>query len=315
MKNLFLLLFAFECACSGLLAQSGPRATRENVARALAATPPAATGAVQPTWESVKANYQTPTWWSDAKFGIMMHWGLYAVPAHGSEWYALHMYNNPEIAKWHQEKWGPQDKFGYKDFIPMFTAARFDPRHWAELFKNAGAKFVVPTAEHHDGFALWDSQVNLYNAKRLGPKRDLIADLGVAVRAAGLKFGVSDHSIEHFTFIRDTAAPTNDLRDPPWADFYSVAARDQPEAVEKFLTDWTAKQLELIDRYQPDILWFDNGVNSRTFDPLKLKIAQHYYNRAREWNKEVSISTKGHGAGAAYLAGTITDYERMSRAP
>lgn len=304
--------------CLGLstaFAQSGPRVTPENVARALAATPPAVAGVVQPNWESVKANYHTPAWWTDAKFGIMMHWGLYAVPAHGSEWYALHMYNNPEIAKWHQEKWGPQDKFGYKDFIPLFTASKFDPEQWAELFKNAGAKFVVPTAEHHDGFALWDSTVNLYNAKRLGPKRDLIADLGAAVRHAGLKFGVSDHSIEHFTFIREGAVAKNDLRDPQWAEFYSVATRDQPGAVEKFLANWTAKQLELIDRYQPDLLWYDNGVNSRELDPLKLKVAQHYYNRAREWKREVSISTKGEGDRAAYLAGTITDYERMSRAP
>jgi alpha-L-fucosidase len=297
------------------LAQSGPPATPELVARALARVPAPARGKVEPTWESVRAHYRTPEWWTDAKFGIMMHWGLYAVPAHGSEWYGLHMYNNPEIAKWHREHWGPQDKFGYKDFIPMFTAAKFQPDAWAALFKEAGAKFVVPTAEHHDGFALWDSQTNRWNAKNLGPKRDLIADLGAAVRRAGLKFGVSDHSIEHFTFIREAAAPQNDLRDPQWKDFYAVADRGSPEALEKFLVDWTTKQFELIDKYQPDILWFDNGVNSRALDPLKLRVAAHLYNRAAEWQKEVSISTKGEGPRAAYLAGTITDYERMSRAP
>jgi alpha-L-fucosidase len=313
-SNVFLGLLALSGAIA--FGQSGPGATPETVAQAIAKVREPAKGPVEQTWDSIRAHYKTPAWWIDAKFGIMMHWGLYAVPAHGSEWYALHMYNNPAIAKWHQEKWGPQDKFGYKDFIPLFTATKFDPDAWARLFKEAGAKFVVPTAEHHDGFALWDTTHNKYNAKNMGPRRDLIADLGAAVRRQGLKFGVSDHSIEHFTFIRDAAAPKNDLREPQWADFYAVADRDKPEALQKFLTTWTAKQLELIDKYQPDILWFDNGVNSRTLDPLKLRIAAHYYNRALEWKKDVSISTKGHGTDhEAFLAGTIADYERMSRAP
>jgi alpha-L-fucosidase len=297
-----------------ILAQSGPSASAEIVAQAVAAAPAAAKGRVEPTWDSVRANYHVPDWWRDAKFGIFMHWGLYAVPAHGSEWYELHMYNNPEISKWHAEHWGPQDKFGYKDFIPLFTAAKFDPDAWAALFKKAGAKFIVPTAEHHDGFSLWDSATNKYNAKLMGPKRDLIADLGAAVRRQGLKFGVSNHSIEHFTFVREGAGTVNDLRDPSWADFYAVADRSEA-AKEKFLERWVAKNFELIDQYQPDLLWFDNGVNARVLDPLKLKVAQHYYNRAAEWKKDVSISTKGLGDRAAYLAGTLTDFERMSRAP
>jgi alpha-L-fucosidase len=315
MKKYLTTLLVLALGASAGLAQSGPRATPEQVARAVAAAPEPAKGPVEPTWDSIRAHYQIPSWWRDAKFGIFMHWGLYAVPAHGSEWYGLHMYNNPEIAKWHQEHWGPQDKFGYKDFIPMFTAAKFDPDQWAALFKKAGAKFIVPTGEHHDGFALWDSKTNKWNAVNMGPKRDLIGDLGRAVRKQGLKFGVSDHSMEHFTFIREGAVTQNDLRDPQWADFYSVADRDKPEALEKFLTNWLTKQYELIDKYQPDILWFDNGVNSRTLDPLKLRVAQHLYNRAAEWKKEVSISTKGEGERAAYLAGTLTDFERMSRAP
>jgi alpha-L-fucosidase len=296
-------------------AQSGPPATPEIVARAVAGTPVPERGPVEATWESIAVNYQVPIWWRDAKFGIMMHWGLYAVPAHGSEWYALHMYNNPEMAQWHREHWGSQDVFGYKDFIPLFTAAKFDPDQWAALFKDAGAQFVIPTAEHHDGFALWNSTTNVYNAAVMGPRRDLIADLGAAVRKQGLKFGVSDHSIEHFTFIQEAAAPSNDLRDPAWAAFYAVRDRQNPGAVEHFLSSWLTKQYELIDKYQPDILWYDNGVNSRVLDPIKLRVAQHYYNRALEWKKEVSISSKGHGADAAFLAGTLTDYERMGRAP
>ena len=292
--------------------QSGPRATAEVVAAAAAADPQLPEGAVKAAWDSIKADYQVPDWWRDAKFGIMMHWGLYAVPAHGSEWYELHMYNDGGTIQWHQQHFGAQDKFGYKDFIPMFTAAKWDPDAWAGLFKKAGAKFVVPTAEHHDGFSLWDSAYNKYNAKLMGPKRDLIGDLGKAVRAKGLKFGVSNHSIEHYTFEPiGQSLKTNDLYDPQWADFYSVANRYQPGDLEKFLALWVAKNFELIDKYQPDILWFDNGVNARTFDPLKLKVAAYYYNRAREWGKQVTFSTKD----SAYLAGSVMDYERMSRAP
>ena len=293
-------------------AQSGPQATPEIVAAAAAADPQLPSGPVKPAWDSVQAGYQVPDWWRDAKFGIMMHWGLYAVPAHGSEWYELHMYNDGGTIQWHQQHFGAQDKFGYKDFIPMFTAAKWDPDAWAALFQKAGAKFVVPTAEHHDGFSLWDSAYNKYNAKRMGPKRDLIGDLAKAVRARGLKFGVSNHSIEHYTFVRiNQSLKTNDLYDPEWADFYSVANRYQPGDLQKFLALWVAKNFELIDKYQPDILWFDNGVNARTFDPLKLKVAAYYYNRAKEWGKQVTFSTKD----SAYLAGSVMDYERMSRAP
>ena len=291
-------------------AQSGPDTTRAIVAQAAAAGAAIPPGPYVPTWDSIRTNYHMPDWFRDAKFGIFMHWGLYAVPAHGSEWYEKHMYGNPPITQWHTEKFGPPDKFGYKDFIPKFTCEKFDPDAWAELFKKAGAKFIIPTAEHHDGFALWDSQANPYNAKQMGPHRDLIGDLGRAVRKQGLKFGVSNHGIEHFTFIQPTPGLATDLYDSAWAGFYSVADRSDV-ACEKFLEGWVAQNIELIDQYQPDILWFDNGVNGRVFDAIKLQVAAYYYNRAAGWHKEVSLSTKDH----AYLAGSILDFERSSRAP
>ena len=137
--------------------------------------PAAPKGPYQPTWESV-STHKPPAWFRDAKFGISMHWGIYSVPAHQSEWYVRHMYGTAGVAQWHQEHFGPQDKFGYKDFIPRFTCEKYNPDEWAELFKQAGAKYVMPTVEHHDGFSLWDSAVNRFNAKRMGPKRDLIGE-------------------------------------------------------------------------------------------------------------------------------------------
>ena len=287
----------------------GPPASAEIVAgRCAAADMPEVDGPFEPTWESLAANYRTPEWFRDAKFGLYMHWGLYSIPAHHNEWYLKHMYGNRGIQRWHEENFGPVDEFGYKDFIPRFTAEKFDPEAWAELFAASGARYVLPTAEHHDGFSLWDSDVNPYNSAVMGPKRDLMGELAAAVRKHGIKFGMCNHSIEHFNFIEPMAGAT-DLRDPAWADFY-VADRSEA-ALERHLADWLRKNVELIDKYQPDALWFDNGVNHRIFDPLKLAVAAYYYNRARGWGKEVTIiSKKGE-----FPVADVQDYERQHRAP
>ena len=276
-------------------------------------------GPFAPTWDSLKENYKVPQWFIGAKFGLFMHWGLYSVPAHHNEWYEKHMYGADR--QWHADHFGPQDKFGYKDFIPLFTQSNFNADAWAELFKKSGAKFVIPTAQHHENFAMWDSAVTPFNAMQMGPHRDLIGELCQAVRKQGLKFGVSNHGIENFQFINPPAdmaekmqAEHVDLYDPKWADFYNVADRSDA-ACEKFLVNWYARNVDLIDKYQPDMLWFDNGVDQRYLDPLKLRVAAYYYNRAKAWGKEVSISTKK----AAYAPsnkntetiGSIIDFEKI----
>lgn len=278
-------------------------------------------GKYEPNWDSIRKNYKTPRWFLEAKFGIMMHWGLYSVPAYQSEWYPMHMYSTNGIIKYHQEKYGMQDKFGYKDFIPMFKAEKFDPAQWADLFKRSGAKYVIPTAEHHDGFALYDSELTRWDAKDMGPKRDLIGDLGKAVRKVGLKYGVSNHRMEHWSFMypKDASLKT-DLFDPEYADFYGPPQKPQTgddymagkaSFSKEFLEEWLMRCQEIIDKYQPDILWFDNGVNDRRLDPVKLRLAAYYYNSAEKWEKQVSLSTKSD----AYLYGSIKDYERQSRVP
>ena len=302
--------------------------TNETVVKAAVAAIPERlpAGPFQPTWDSLKAGYKVPQWFVEAKFGIFMHWGLYSVPAYGgggaAEWYETHLYSGGATIGWHTQKYGPLTEFGYKDFIPLFKTEKFDPDSWALLFKKAGAKFVVPTAQHHDNFSMWDSKVNLINAKAMGPHRDLIGDLGAAVRRQGLKFGVSNHGIEAFQFVKPNAqiaaqlkAANADVYDPKWADFYHAADRS-PEACQRFLVNWAQRNVELIEQYQPDMLWFDNGVDMRFLDPLKLWMATYYYNRAAEWKKEVSISTKK----AAYAPegdnlktiGSIIDFEKIS---
>lgn len=274
-------------------------------------------GPYKPTWQSLEANYKVPDWFIGAKFGLFLHWGIYSVPGHHNEWYEKHMYGAE--ADWHKQHFGSQDKFGYKNFIEFFTQDKFNADTWADLFEKSGAKFVIPTAQHHDNFAMWDSKVTPYNAKQMGPKRDLIGELCKAVRSKGLKFGVSNHGIENFQFINPPAdmidkmkAEKVDLFDPKWVDFYNVADRSD-SACQKFLINWFERNVELIDKYRPDILWFDNGVDQRYLDPLKLNIAAYYYNRAKQWGKQVSLSTKK----AAYspsgtnikTIGSILDFE------
>ena len=299
-------------------------------------------GPYEASWQSIAAHYRTPEWFQDAKFGIFIHWGVYSVPAAGSEWYPKHMYNG--LAKVHREKWGRQSQFGYKDFIPMFKAEKFNASEWAELFREAGARYVIPTAEHHDGFAMYDSKLTRWNAKQMGPCRDIIGELAEAVRHEGLKFGVSNHRIENWDFMYPLNMPKNstDLFLPDYSDLYgppqkpteqsgmgpkalaAAANGGATEAVineaaqegrhpqsDAFLNEWELRVHEIIDRYQPDLLYFDNGINYRSLDPWKLRLARYYYNSAHHWQKEVSIQSKAQ----AYLAGSIQDFERESRAP
>lgn len=259
------------------------------------------------TWQSL-TQYSIPEWYLDGKFGIFIHWGLYAVPGFGNEWYPRNMYieGTPEYEH-HRATYGPQDKFGYKDFIPLFKAEHYDPHAWASLFKQAGAKFVVPVAEHHDGFAMYDSALSAWTAAKMGPKRDLIGDLARAVREQEMVFGLSSHRAEHWFFMNGGRSFDSDVNDPRYADFYGPAvpteyskgfndtwkSRDwtpRPDAA--YLDDWLARCIELVDNYQPQLFWFDWWIEQIVFQPYVQKFAQHYYNRGLEWGKGVAINYK-----------------------
>ena len=148
-------------------------------------------GPFQATWESL-SKYQVPDWYRKAKFGIFIHWGVYSVPAFGSEWYSRNMYiqGSPEYEH-HIKTYGPQKEFGYKDFIPMFRAEKFDPKAWADLFADAGAKYVVPVAEHHDGFQMYQSEISHWNAYEMGPKRNVLGELKEVIEENGMTVGAS----------------------------------------------------------------------------------------------------------------------------
>lgn len=268
-------------------------------------------------WESIRQAYTIPNWYQDGKFGIFIHWGVYAVPAFGNEWYARNMYqaDQPEFAH-HVATYGAQTQFGYKDFIPLFTAAQYDPEAWAALFQAAGAKFVVPVAEHHDGFAMYDSALTRWCASKMGPQRDLIGELAAAVRAQDLVFGLSSHRAEHWWFMNGGRTFDADVNDPAYADFYGPAmpmAGDphkfdtRPYPDQAFLDDWLARACELVDKYQPQLFWFDWWINHEAFKPILPRFAAYYYNRAAEWDKPAAVNHKFD----AFPPGTaVLDIER-----
>ncbi len=217
-------------------------------------------------------------------------------------------------AKWHTEHYGSPDKFGYKDFIPLFTAKKYDPAEWADLFTRAGAKYVVPVAEHHDGFAMWDSDITPWSAGKMGPKRDLTGELAKAVRKQNLIFGVSSHRIEHDAFAFPSPGVPNDEFDPKYAGFYGPPFKDEfnnANGSPAFQGDWLARIQELIDKYEPQMIYLDNGINGRPYDAIKLQAAAYYYNSAAKWGKEATLATKD----VAYLFGSVQDFEKQGRAP
>lgn len=203
-----------------------------------------------PTWESLDSR-PIPSWFDDAKFGIFIHWGVYSVPAWGAKgayaewyWHDLVDGNIPEWQKhlkhkelqptqrYHLKTYGKD--FKYQDFAPMFKAEQFDPAAWAELFRNAGARYVVLTSKHHEGFCLWPSEYAWnWNSVDVGPHRDLAGDLTKAVRAAGLRMGFYYSLYE----------------------WYNPMYRNH---VEDYVDHHMIPQMkELVEKYQPSVLWTD----------------------------------------------------------
>lgn len=252
-------------------------------------------------WESLK-QYKVPEWFRDAKFGIYTHWGAYSVPRYENEWYPRLMYmrddkgRGAEFYAYHKKTYGDPSEFGYKDFIPLFTAEKFNAEEWAALFKKSGARFAGPVAEHHDGFAMWDSDLTLWDAKDKGPGRDVVGELAEAIRAQGMKFVTSFHHAFHWKYYEPSYKLENpDTRDLKYTgidNIYPPLHTEGRPASKEFLEMWLAKTREVIDKYQPDYLWFDFGWGEREFEPYKKEFLAYYYNEAEKWGKEVVVTYK-----------------------
>ncbi len=252
-------------------------------------------GPFRPDWNSL-SQYKVPDWYRDAKFGIFIHWGVYSVPAFGSEWYPREMYlQGSEVNQHHVSTYGPLTKFGYKDFIPMFKAQKYDPQAWAHLFKESGARYVVPVFEHHDGFQMYDSNLSDWTAVKMGPHRDLVGDLEKEVRAQGLYFGASSHRIEHDWFMDGGRNIPSDVNDPQNASLYGPAQiqledkkegdgsnleNDWTYVSSAYANDWLARDAEIVQKYHPDIIFFDWWIGQPYVRPYLAKFAAYYYNES-----------------------------------
>lgn len=282
-KHLLPILILALCACT-------PKAKDETITKV----------EYKANWESLK-QYKTPEWWLNTKFGIYFHWGPYSVPAHKTEWYSIWMYaqGNP-IRKYHEETYGDLKIFGYKDFIPMFTAEKFNADEWAELFKKAGAQFAGPVAEHADGFAMWDSQLTKWDAMDMGPKRDIVGEMEKAVRKQGMKFIATYH--RHWLYAwYPTWDENTDASNPEYAGLYgpkvpkgtfvmaNKPTNPLPDAT--FNQEWLDRLNELMDKYQPDIIWFDNKMDI-IGEKYRQQFLANYYNKAQEWGREVVCTYK-----------------------
>jgi len=255
-------------------------------------------GPFQANWSSL-AGYRAPDWFRDAKFGIFLHWGVYSVPAFANEWYSRNMYVKGSPAyEYHRAVYGPQSKFGYKDFIPQFTASKFDPNAWLDLFVLAGARYIVPVAEHCDGFAMYDSNFTDWDAAKMGPKRDVVGELEKATRARGLHFGVSSHRAEHWWWYHEGTEYDSDVNDPRYAGIYGPAQprtlpadspTEEPNAShlerwlppsKAYLDDWLARSTEVVDKYHPDFFYFDWWISQPAFAPYLQRMAAYYYDES-----------------------------------
>ncbi|MBR0087525.1 MAG: alpha-L-fucosidase [Lachnospiraceae bacterium] len=275
-------------------------------------------GPYEANWESL-SKHQTPQWFRDAKFGIFIHWGLYSVPAFANEWYSRNMYiQGSSEFEHHIRVYGLQKNFGYKDFIPMFKAEKFDASKWIELFKRSGARYVVPVAEHHDGFQMYRSELSHWNAAEMGPRRDVLGELTEEMKKQGLINGASTHRIEHWWFMGGGRHFDSDITDEEKpGGFYWPAVSEQPENLEdsffepvpseEFLNDWRIRTCELIDRYHLHELYFDWWIHHASARPYLQKIGAYFYNRAVEWGQEVMIAYKHD----SFMFGTaVPDVER-----
>jgi alpha-L-fucosidase len=267
------------------------------------------TGPYRPEWESLKA-HRDPAWFRDAKLGIYTHWGpiTYATedaPA-SMEWYGRQLYLKDHKAfAYHKERFGDQNTIGYKDVIPKFTAAKFNAGEWADLFARAGAKFAGPVAVHHDNFAMWDSRVTRWNSVGMGPRRDITGELEKAIRRRGMKFITTFHHGYAWEYFEP--AYEYDARDGKNADLYAEphAAKAPPSAA--FQQQWLAMVNEVLDKYRPDLTWFDFELTRVITPEYQRKMFADTYNWAAGAKREIGVAHKFREIHA-YTG--ILDFER-----
>ncbi len=280
-----------------------------------------AAGPFEAEWESLRAQYRTPEWFRDAKFGIWAHWSAQCVPEQG-DWYARRMYiqGDPKY-DFHVKTYGHPSKVGFKDIDLMWKAERWDPEELLDLYQAAGAKYFLTLANHHDNFDTYDSKHHAWNSTRLGPMKDIVGTWAKGVRKRGMRLGVSNHSAHAWHWfqtayaydaegpmagVRYDAYNAGVMRGGAWAgldaqELYvgrSLVAPDgittakemlewhdkndrvwdefPPNMHPEFVNTWFLRCKDLLDQYEPDLIYFDN--TGLPLGQAGLDVVAHYYN-------------------------------------
>ena len=265
-------------------------------------TSPIEQGPFEPTWESLR-QFQCPDWFRDAKFGIWSHWGPQSVPMYG-DWYARHIYvEGSDQYRYHIRRYGHPSRVGWKDMVHQWKAENFDPEALMDLFVAAGAKYFVAQGAHHDNFHNWNSRHHRWNSVNMGPRKDIVALWQKAAQSHGLRFGITEHIGATFTWYGVTkgadlngpyAGVPYDGNDPAYEDFY--LPNQGADLKKEWYTNnpwwhqkWFSYVKDLIDQFQPDLLYSDGGV---PFGQYGLDIVAHLYNS--------SAKTRGGANEAVY---------------
>jgi alpha-L-fucosidase len=302
-----------------------------------------AAGPFQPTWESLAANYQVPDWYRDAKFGIWAHWGPQCQPEMG-DWYAQKMYQfNSAVYKFHVQKYGHPSKFGFKDVINEWKADKWEPEKLIALYKRAGAKFFAAMANHHDNMDMFDSTYQPWNSTKIGPKKDIVGGWMKATRDAGLRFAISSHGDRAWDWMQvsqgsDREGPLAGVLydglltkadgkgkwweglDPQdlYAQYhprgrYGWNLSGNPPVDQNFIEKFFNRTIDLIDKYHPDLLYFDDTVLPiYPSSDIGLRIAAYFYNTnmARNGGKLEAVLTGKGLRGEQQRKALILDVER-----
>lgn len=264
------------------------------------------------TWESVSQFPKAPDFFRDAKFGIYTHWGPvtvatdYANAKGSTQWYGRNMYNkNNRAFIYHKERFGDQNEVGYKEVTKLFKGENFDANEWAEIFARSGAKFAGPVAIHHDNYAMWDSEVTRWNSMDGTPKRDFIGELSKAIKDKGMLFFTSFH--HSFTWNYFSYSYAFDAADGKNKDLYCEPHDELTPPTREFLDNWLAKVDEVVNKYEPDMIWFDMGFGWLIPDEYQIKMFANYYNWAAKKGKNVAVF---HKAEKTQRYTGIIDFER-----
>ncbi|MFN3668218.1 MAG: alpha-L-fucosidase [Brevundimonas sp.] len=301
---------------------------------ACASVPARSAGPFTPDWDSLVAGYRTPDWFRDAKFGIWSHWGPQCVPEFG-DWYGRQMYiqGNP-FYEHHVATYGHPSRFGFMELMNRWKGEHWDPEGLLDLYQAAGARYIVSMANHHDNLDLFDSAHHPWNVMRVGPGRDIVGIWEKAVRARGLRFGVSNHGAHAWHWWQtaygyDAEGPMKGVRydaarltradgagtwweglDPQ--ELYTGPTFAPPDGIESiaemnawhdardgqwieepptnnpaFVRSWVLRQRDLITKYRPDMVYFDNY--GLPLGQYGLDATAEYYNASLGWRGELPV--------------------------